>query len=120
MPYMRSMRRNRRPKYSRKRRFTRRKSNRVMTVNRVRRIIDAELKFKVRSIGTIAVPDTVGFLTPITSDILEGTDAISRIGNWIKPINLHGAVTVTGNTAAMAAENFFGIRVGFVLWKNDE
>ncbi len=119
MPYRRryTQGRGQRKSYrGRKKRYMRR-SNR-MTSYRVRRIINAELKSRVIAIALNDIPQGAGLVIPITSGIGQGTQSNQRIGNWIKPVNLHGAVVIHGNFAA--PETLFNVRCGFISWYNDE
>lgn len=119
MPYMRNTRRRytRRRPYTRRRRRTGRRK--PMTAYRVRRIINAELKFAVNGIGPTPVPSPGGAIVPITENIIVGTGVSERIGNWIKPVNLHGTIVIKGNEMAAGAQDSFLLRCGFFLWKND-
>ncbi len=105
---------------SRRGRYRRCVKGRHMTATRVRRIINAELKFNTLSVGPQEITPTVGDIIPVTSNIVQGDLATQRIGNWIKPVNLHGTVTLQGNGAAAGAADAFLVRCGFVCWYNDE
>ncbi len=108
-------------KYRGRRRFKRRsrrgRSGR-MTAYRVRRIINAELKVRFLSVALGDITQGTGNLVAVTSPIAVGGLAGQRVGNWIKPINLHGQVTLTGEDGA--AESLFNVRCGFIQWMNDE
>lgn len=115
----------RRSSFRRSRKSFRRKGRRfmkrnIMTASRVRRIIDAELKYNVISVGPIEVPITAGIVIPITSGIAQGFGITQRIGNWITPRNIHGNLVVKGNQAAMIGTDSFLLRAGIFQWKNDE
>ncbi len=100
----------------RKRRTGRRPMGRHMTVGRVKRIISAELKFRVRDFDFTPVNVANPIILQMT-DILQGDSASSRTGNWIQPINMHGYVTCTGT--AGAALQTLQCRVGIFRWLND-
>ncbi len=118
MPYRgKSYGRRRRPMRRRRKQFRRRGGH--MTAYRVRRLIDAELKFFVTGVETDITP-TTGELVSITSNIIQGDLASQRTGNWIKPVNLHGTVVVKGNAAALPGTDTFLVRCGFISWYNDE
>ncbi len=89
-----------------------------MTAYRVRRIINAELKVRFLSVALGDVTQGTGDIIAVTSTIGSGTLSGQRIGNWIKPVNLHGQVVLTGEEGA--AEPLFNVRCGFVQWLNDE
>jgi len=91
-----------------------------MTASRVRRLIDAELKYNVLGLGPLQVPISVGQIVPITSNISQGVLITERIGNWITPRNIHGNLVVKGNQAAMPGTDSFLLRAGIFQWKNDE
>ncbi len=114
MPFIRS---NRKRRYTRNKRYTRRRSMKPMTVGRVKRIISAELKQLV--IDFDFVPTRIGMpiLTHL-SPVAQGDLSTNRNGNWIQPINLHGYVTVTGTVAA--AVETLQVRVGLFRWMNDQ
>ena len=89
----------------------------VMTTGRVKRIIDAELKFRDLGVGPVAIPSIVGFISPI-SNIAQGDAVNQRNGNWIKPVTWYGTITVNGNAGAAVATS--QIRLMAVCWKENE
>lgn len=94
----------------RKRRFP-------MSVGRVKRIIDAELKISL--VNNDFVDIFVGTTSIVQlSSIAQGDTNLTRTGNWIKPITTHGYIVVKGFPGAVAAS--YGIRVGIVRWNNDQ
>ncbi len=99
----------------RSKRYSRR---RPMTAYKVRRIINAELKVRFLSVALNDITQGLGDLVAVTSTIAIGGLAGQRVGNWIKPINLHGSVVITGEDGA--AEPLFNVRCGFIQWLNDE
>ncbi len=116
--------RSTRGRYSRRRRTTRRpkrygRRGGYMTARRVKRIIGAELKFKVLSIGPLPVPPIIGDIVPVSDNIAQGDTAQQRNGNWINPVNLHGSVVVRGNQTAQGTDTSVSFRVGFFQWKED-
>ncbi len=119
MAYMRRMNRTgRRRRYRRKSRYTRRpRTGRHMTSGRVKRIIDAELKFHDTHLFQIFIPSTTGTIVTL-SGIDVGDSPTERIGNWIKPVALHGTVSVEGNTAA--AEIYQQFRIFIVQWRENQ
>ncbi len=110
-----------RGKYRRRRGMMRRSrySKRHMTVGRVKRIIDAELKFKVLSVGPLTVPNLIGDFVSVTDNIAQGDSATERIGNWISPVNIHGSVLIQGNQLAQTTNTSVSFRVAFFQWKED-
>ncbi len=116
MVYMR--RRFKKKSYrGRRRRYTRGRGKH-MTAYKVRCIINAEMKVRFLSVALGDVTQGTGDVIPVSSTIGSGTLSGQRIGNWIKPINLHGQVVLTGEQGA--AEPLFNVRCGFVQWLNDE
>ncbi len=119
MPFMRRSYRTsgRRAYRGRRKRITRRRK--PMTTYRVKRIINAELKFRVLAAGPSAITPSVGDIIPITDPIVLGDTAQDRTGNWISPMNLHGTVVLKGNSVPDIGADSFLIRVGFIQWMND-
>ncbi len=91
---------------------------RVMTAGKVKRIIDAELKFVDVDLGPLPIPNTNGVVTPITVGIAQGDAVNQRNGNWIKPVTLYGTIVTTGNPDAAVDTSFF--RHMIVVWKENE
>jgi len=118
MVFRRSYRTRRRP-MGRRRRSNRRSRRRPMTASRVKRIINAELKYAVQALDA-TIPATTGIIVPLTSGIAIGDLQTSRTGNWISPQNYHGNLVVKGNLNAMVATDSFLIRAGIFQWMNDE
>ncbi len=116
-------RRNYRRKYGRRsnggyrKKKTYRKYN-SMTPGKVLRLIDAELKLRDLGVGLNAMPNTTGQISQITA-IGQGDSSLQRTGNWIKPITLHGTITVFGNVSAAAGISPI-YRVGIACWMQDE
>ncbi len=114
MPYTRY---RRRAPYGRKRRARRMYPKKHMTVSKVKRIVDAELKTLV--IGNDFAPVAAG--TPanldISSVINQGDTSTTRTGDWIRPVVMHGFITVKGFDGAIAPTN--GIRIVLLRWNND-
>ncbi len=120
MPFRRSYRNRRRPMGRKRRSYRRRTYRRPMTAYRVKRIINAELKYNVQSLD-LEIPITVGSIVPLTSGIAIGDMQTQRTGNWINPQNYHGNLVVKGNLAAMTAgTDSFLLRAGVFQWMNDE
>lgn len=88
-----------------------------MTTYRVKRIINAELKYVVQAIDGAVPP--AGVIIPITEGISLGDTQTNRTGNWIAAQNYHGNLVVKGNPAAMPGTDSFLIRVGVFQWMND-
>jgi len=104
----------------RKRPFTRRRRRRMrtpMTPGRVKRIIDAELKFKDSSIQAISMPSVTGLILNLSS-VDQGDAPTERIGNWIKPVSLMGTVTVQANEANAEPLQLF--RCFVLQWHENE
>ncbi len=91
---------------------------RRMTTGKVKRIIDAELKFVDVDLGPLPIPDATGVVTPITVGIVQGDAVNERNGNWIKPVTLYGTIVVNGNSAGATDTSFF--RHMIVVWKENE
>ncbi len=115
MVYMRSTRGKR---GYRRRKSGRRRRGKHMTAYKVRRIINAELKVRFLSVALGDITQGTGNLVAVSSTIAVGGLAGQRVGNWIKPVNLHGQVVLTGEDGA--AESLFNVRCGFIQWYNDE
>ncbi len=92
---------------------------RIMTPGKVKRIIDAELKFTDVDLGPLDIPNAVGVVTPITVGIAQGDAVNQRNGNWIKPVTLYGTIVTNGNAANGAEETVF-FRHMIVVWKENE
>ncbi len=117
MPYRKSYRK--RPNGFRRRRNGRKTyRKKPMTVGRVLRIVDAELKFRDMGVGPVDMASSGGFTLHLTN-IGQGDDASQRTGNWIKPVTLMGTISVQGNDAAppTVTPEF---RVGVVQWKENQ
>ena len=110
--------RSRRPvRRMRRRRVTRRARLQPMTVGRVKRIIDAELKFKDSNVLRLSTPDKGGFRVQLT-DIPNGDDPNERIGNWIKPVTLMGTIVMQGVQGSPGILSRFKVYV--VQWREDQ
>lgn len=124
MPYTKSYRRHRRTARKTRTMGGIRKGFRgsryrrtAMTTGRVKRIIDAELKFRDLSVGPVSMVAPIGQMIQITS-IGQGDTNQQRNGNWIKPTSFMGTLTVTGNAAsAVVVTNY---RIGVLCWKENE
>ncbi len=101
----------------RRRRFTRKrrgfKRARPMTAKRVRRMIGAELKHLLFGI-TSAAPAVVGDRISLTDGVPQGVTVTQRIGDWIKPINIHGNLTVQGDNGGNPV--VVNVRAFFIQW----
>ncbi len=86
--------------------------------SRVRKIIKAEIKFN--DSGFSVLPVVGGQSQVLATSIDLGVGANNRVGNWLQPMSLAGNITVQGDDNAGPAQENFGIRVGYALWKNDE
>ena len=120
MPLNKSYRRRRRT--FRKRRLmggiaTRPRRPRPMTVGKVKRIISAELKFKVINHNDNVV-NTANPAVILLSNIAQGNDNDERDGNRITPVNTHGHVSVFGETAG-GGDDTTPIRVTIFRWNED-
>ncbi len=97
------------------------KSSRIfrspMTAYKVIRLVGGEMKHTVNSIQFDVNPNTGNF-AGLTSDIVRGTNAANRIGNWIQPINVHGHVELTGDATSPEATTV--VRFGYFRWKVDD
>ncbi len=85
--------------------------------SRVRKIVQAEIKFHDQ--GFSVLPVVGGQSEVLATNIPLGVGANQRIGNWLQPVSLEGNITVQGDDAAGLAQESFGVRVGYALWKND-
>ncbi len=111
--------RSRRFTNRRRRRMPRRRvTGRAMTTGRVKRIIDAELKFIDLDLGPLPMPSVTGDVAPITGTIGLGELVNNRIGNWIKPVTWYCTITVEGNPLSDATTALY--RLIAVLWKENE
>ncbi len=107
-----------RKSYFKRRRMTRRRPRKVMTVRKVKRIIDAELKFRDMAAGPVVMASSNdGFIIHL-SNIGQGDEASERNGNWIKPTTLMGTITVQGNDAAPPTSTPL-FRCVVVQWKEN-
>ncbi len=96
----------------------RRVRRRPMTSGRVKRIIDAELKFRDLDVGPVDIPSATGSVVLI-SNIGQGDSAIQRTGNWLKPVSWMGTITIQGNQNNVADLTSL-FRVFIVCWKENE
>ncbi len=120
MVFVKSRRRSRRRFVSRRRMggpLVMRRRRRPMTAGNVKRIIDAELKFRDLSVGPVEIPAVNGSVVQI-SNIAQGDGVSQRTGNWIKPTSFMGAFTLEGNPASAQTTTQF--RIGVVQWKENE
>ncbi len=92
---------------------------RPMTVGKVKRIIDAELKVRDLGIGPIEIPSVTGSVVHI-SNIAQGDANTERNGNWIKPTSWMGTITLQGNNADAGAGIVPQYRVGIACWKENQ
>jgi len=108
----RSMRR----KY-RRNRYKRNYNNGSSLRYKVMRIIKPELKFREQRVGpaNMVVAGTVSPVLDITSAIAQGTSATNRVGDFIKPVTLHGSMSLTGFDGATAP--VYRVRVFCICWK---
>ncbi len=90
-------------------------SRRVMTPNRVRKIIGAELKRHTTSLNGLA-PAVDGSIVGLTDIINIGSSALTRTGNWLKNINVHGTLSVLGQDSA---GQIVTVRAGVFRWDLD-
>lgn len=77
----------------------RRVMRRSMTRYKVKRIIDAELKRHTLGLNGTA-PSVTGELVDISSLIVQGPSSQTREGNWIRPVNFHGSLAMSGRDGA--------------------
>ncbi len=96
----------------------RRAPRRAMTAGRVKRIIDAELKFVDLDLGPLPMPSVTGDVSDITNNINQGDLVNNRIGNWIKPVTWYCTITVEGNP--LNPINTALYRLIAVVWKENE
>ncbi len=90
---------------------------RHMTPGKVKRIIDAELKFKDVNVNGLTIPSLLGNLFSLSA-IDTGDGESERIGNWVKPVSLHGAITVQADETS--AEPLQRFRVFIVQWRENQ
>ncbi len=108
--------RRRKRRFTRKRRSTRGRSMR-MTPGRVKRIIDAELKFKDVFLASLSIPSVTGLIVNL-SGIDSGDGVNERIGNWIKPVTLYGTLNVQADENNAEPNQPF--RVMIVQWRENQ
>ncbi len=85
---------------------------------RVRRVVQAELKFQI---GGFQVSPVVGAPSQVdVTNIALGQTQTTRIGNWIRPVTIHGNIVVNGDITVPRTADTYGIRIGYAVWKNDE
>jgi len=112
--------RKRRFNIRRKRRVPRRRFSRrrPMTVGRVIRLIDAELKFNDIDLIFTDIGTPIGSIIHIT-DIDQGLEQSQRVGNWIKPVSWMGTITIRGSETA-APELTPKFRIALCCWKESQ
>lgn len=90
---------------------------RPMTVGKVKRIIDAELKVQDSNVSRLATPSVGGFRVHLTNiDVGDSND--ERTGNWIKPTALMGTVVMIGDAAQASILSRFKVYV--VQWRESD
>ncbi len=89
-----------------------------MTVGKVKRIINAELKVRDLGVGPVDLPSITGLVLHI-SNIAQGDLNTERNGNWIKPTTWMGTITVRGDNAANPSITP-QYRVGVLCWKEND
>lgn len=95
-----------------------RKYKRPMTVGKVKRIVGAELKHVLFGLGYTDVSAAAAAIIEITAPIPIGDTATTRDGNWIKPVNFHGYLSIKGFDGAAATQ--YGIRTSVIRWNEDQ
>ncbi len=88
-----------------------------MTPGKVKRIIDAELKFEDTFLASLSMPATVGRIVHL-SNVAIGTGESERIGNWIKPVTLYGVLSVQADETNL--EPFQPFRIAIVQWRENQ
>ncbi len=104
----------------RKRRFTPMYRRPMMTASfaaQVRKVVAAEVKYHYLN-NELEIESGAPVLSSFTS-IAQGVTATQRIGNWIKPVNLHGTVVISGNPAALGVRETWGVRVFIFVFNED-
>ncbi len=96
----------------------RRYRKRPVTAGAVKRIIDAELKFRDLGVGPVAIPTVTGFVASISGPIAQGDAVNQRNGNWIKPVTWYGTFTIVADAGAVV--DTVQIRLMVVCWKENE
>ncbi len=89
--------------------------HRPMTTGRVKKIIGAELKFvstNFRDAFTAAIPVLLNL-----SNMPQGDNNSQREGNRITPVNIHGHITVVGESAQTT--DVTDIRLAIFRWNED-
>ncbi len=94
-----------------------RRRSRPMTTGRVKKIIGAELKVRHINFRDSGFPAASPIVTQLTNPV-QGDSNIQREGNRITPVNIHGHITVVGDTD-VAAENTTDIRLAIFRWNED-
>ncbi len=82
---------------------------------RVRAVVKAESKYKYLPFE--ADPTVTAPFVHHVSEIALGQLSTQRIGNWIQPTSVYGTVRVFGNPASEELTD--GVRVGCLIWNND-
>ncbi len=90
---------------------------RPMTTGRVKKIIGAELKFRIENqrdnIVNTATPRVIRL-----TNVPQGDGNDEREGNRITPVNLHGHVTLVGDPAG-GGDDTTDVRVAIFRWNED-
>lgn len=105
-------------RFPRRARMGRRRRRRPMTTGRVKRIVDAELKFFDLGIGPVSIPSGVGSVVHL-SNIAQGDSSSQRTGNWIKPVTFMGTLTIFANLTDVVNATV-AYRVGVFYWKENQ
>ncbi len=100
-----------------RRRRYRRPAMSMVSARFVRRIVDAELKFRDLGVGPVDLPTINGNITHI-SNVSTGDSASERTGNWIKPVTWMGTITVEADAAN--TNETVQYRIGCVCWKENQ
>ncbi len=89
---------------------------RPMTAGRVKKIIGAELKFVKTNFRDSGFPALNSIVTQL-SNPTQGDTNFQRDGNRIMPVNLHGHITVVGDSTMPT--NTTDIRLAIFRWNED-
>ncbi len=83
----------------------------------IRDIVDSEVKRTIFTGSLLPVLDVSPRSIRI-SNVISGTSATNRIGNWIQPLAIHNRVVITGNVDS--PDPFFECRSMLVLYNNND
>ncbi len=99
-----------------RRRYPLTRMPKAVFAQQVRSVIKQESKFHF--IAAQGFPIATEPMILRLSEIPQGIGASARVGNWLKPTNLYGNITITAfNNAAFPS---YRVRVAILQWNEDE